>query len=409
MLYICNKCFCMFQQVDQLSPFEQQETMDTNRKNRQSFKSFSIVKPKKIYPKHFVHTFYKKINNQKVYGHQAIVYDARNMFSVLEPLKPGGCRDKVKATVLETAKQRKCVVAINGGFAHPETLGCYGNVVSNGHLVQKTNSFLVKAVNFGVKQDGSIAVGYIPQRLLSFKNPFIQLVSGIGWILRNGENYVNESLKLQQCSSESLSQFANTKSARSFVGFDEEGRVHIIQVDGRTGDWGINLHDAASLLQSFGITNAINLDGGGASTFITNGSVVNYPSNICFKDGTESLCPANVTTVLCIHESDKCSNNCSNNGVCGKGRCRCQAGWFGRECDKNVLEFSSSWKNYKFIIGLTVTIGVLLVLNIFTCNLAFLYYSRYKILINSSKEKDRLRHYLRSQRALSSTENESDY
>ena len=41
----------------------------------------------------------------------------------------------------------------------------------------------------------------------------------------------------------------------------------------------INLTEAVKLLQSFGVTNAINLDGGGSSTFVINSTVVNYPGD----------------------------------------------------------------------------------------------------------------------------------
>ena len=42
----------------------------------------------------------------------------------------------------------------------------------------------------------------------------------------------------------------------------------------------VNLFDFASLLQSFGLVNAINLDGGGSATFVVNNTVVNYPSDM---------------------------------------------------------------------------------------------------------------------------------
>jgi N-acetylglucosamine-1-phosphodiester alpha-N-acetylglucosaminidase len=41
----------------------------------------------------------------------------------------------------------------------------------------------------------------------------------------------------------------------------------------------MNLYDFGKLLQSYGLVNAINLDGGGSATFVENGTVVNYPSD----------------------------------------------------------------------------------------------------------------------------------
>ena len=41
----------------------------------------------------------------------------------------------------------------------------------------------------------------------------------------------------------------------------------------------INLYDFAKLLKKFDVVNAINLDGGGSSTFVINSTTVNYPSD----------------------------------------------------------------------------------------------------------------------------------
>ena len=41
----------------------------------------------------------------------------------------------------------------------------------------------------------------------------------------------------------------------------------------------INLYDFAKLLKKFDVVNAINLDGGGSSTFVINETTVNYPSD----------------------------------------------------------------------------------------------------------------------------------
>jgi len=41
----------------------------------------------------------------------------------------------------------------------------------------------------------------------------------------------------------------------------------------------INLYEAVDFLITLGVTNAINLDGGGSSTFVANSTVINYPSD----------------------------------------------------------------------------------------------------------------------------------
>ena len=42
----------------------------------------------------------------------------------------------------------------------------------------------------------------------------------------------------------------------------------------------VNLLEFAKLLKKHGVVNAINLDGGGSSTFVVNGTLSNYPSDM---------------------------------------------------------------------------------------------------------------------------------
>lgn len=50
-------------------------------------------------------------------------------------------------------------------------------------------------------------------------------------------------------------------------------------MDGQTHRRGVNLWQFADLLIAHGVVNAINLDGGGSSTLVYNGTLVNYPSD----------------------------------------------------------------------------------------------------------------------------------
>src|SRR4029077_839161 len=45
------------------------------------------------------------------------------------------------------------------------------------------------------------------------------------------------------------------------------------------GGAGVSLRVAAHLVASLGVTNAVNLDGGGSSTFVSHGQVLNHPSD----------------------------------------------------------------------------------------------------------------------------------
>ena len=160
-------------------------------------------------------------------------------FSVLEPGLPGGCKVRYwstrRSTVSETAGSRKggCRLAMNAGYFDVHSGRCLGNIVSDGRVVQTSDD--EQNANFGIRQDGTITVGYIPdQEVLNTSNPFRQLVSGVIWLVRNGSNFVNESMALECSSHEDTGQmktFVNVVSARTAIGHDAEGRLVIAQVN----------------------------------------------------------------------------------------------------------------------------------------------------------------------------------
>ena len=72
---------------------------------------------------------------------------------------------------------------------------------------------------------------------------------------------------------------------RTGVGTTADGRVLFVAVDGRQPGYsaGMTLERFATLFQSLGATWALNLDGGGSTTFVVNGDIKNRPSD----DGVE--------------------------------------------------------------------------------------------------------------------------
>jgi hypothetical protein len=75
--------------------------------------------------------------------------------------------------------------------------------------------------------------------------------------------------------------FANDGNPRTLFGWDEQGRVTLVTIgSARPGHRaGVSLAIAARIMQGLGLTNAVNLDGGGSSTFVSNGRVRNNPSD----------------------------------------------------------------------------------------------------------------------------------
>ena len=136
--------------------------------------------------------------------------------------------------------------------------------------------------------NGSALMGYIAPERLSAMN-MSMAIQGMIWLLKNGENIVNKSLseecgKWQSVGIRTLHRYATVTTARVAIGTDKHGNVLIIQTDGKTlakTRQGLSLHDFAEVLISYGMYNAINLDGGGSTTMFYNGTVINYPADVC--------------------------------------------------------------------------------------------------------------------------------
>jgi len=65
---------------------------------------------------------------------------------------------------------------------------------------------------------------------------------------------------------------------RTVLGWNAAGDVFMVAVDDATADsQGMSLSDAADLLLGLGATDAVNFDGGGGTTFVVDGAMVNQP------------------------------------------------------------------------------------------------------------------------------------
>ena len=191
----------------------------------------------------FYHEFTKSFQIKNVVGHVVTIEDPFRTFSVLEPKQIGGCSTSTRSTVAESARQRKCWVSANAGYFRTRDGKCYGNVFSDGREVMDSGG--VQNANFGIRKDGTLVVGYLSEEMVNPRenreNPFIQLVSGVIWLIRNGSIYVDESKKAECRETEetgSMDLFADVMSARTALGHDKNGRVMIVQIDGKTNHRG---------------------------------------------------------------------------------------------------------------------------------------------------------------------------
>lgn len=75
--------------------------------------------------------------------------------------------------------------------------------------------------------------------------------------------------------------WAIRRNPRTMIGADRLGRLLLVEVDGRYAELsqGLSIPEAGELMKSFGAVEAMNLDGGGSSTMVVGGTVMNTPSD----------------------------------------------------------------------------------------------------------------------------------
>ena len=86
---------------------------------------------------------------------------------------------------------------------------------------------------------------------------------------------------------DAANDFTRGRQPRTLVGWNPAGERLLVTVDGRQPGTsvGMSLAEAADLLLELGATDGINLDGGGSTTFVAAGTVVNTPSDVAVRRG----------------------------------------------------------------------------------------------------------------------------
>ncbi len=106
-------------------------------------------------------------------------------------------------------------------------------------------------------------------------SPIMEAVGGLPRIVRDGE----VSIEVER---EGGSGFRDVRHPRTAVGISANGRrVYLVTVDGRQEGYsvGMTLPELAQLMLELGAYQALNLDGGGSTTLVVDGQVVNRPSD----------------------------------------------------------------------------------------------------------------------------------
>ncbi|HHX95976.1 MAG TPA: phosphodiester glycosidase family protein [Clostridia bacterium] len=186
-------------------------------------------------------------------------------------------KDKLGAqeTTLQAVKRTGALLGINGGGFYTEMRDGksyavhIGNVVIDGKLITPFNAYPGNLCFAGINKSGRVIGGVYTQReQLMALNPW-QGVSFIPVLIKGG---VKQTIP---------ADWAQTNQPRTIIGEYANGDLIMIVVDGRQADWssGVTLERLLDKLVELGVKEAYNLDGGGSSTFVYGGKVLNRPSD----------------------------------------------------------------------------------------------------------------------------------
>ncbi len=173
------------------------------------------------------------------------------------------------------------ILGVNGGgFYHSgNQILPLGNTVVDGEFVNGFHPSNGDIFFAGISRDGDLIGGkFYDEESLARLNPQ-QGVSFLPVLIKDGQPLAVPK------------EWETTKQPRTIIGEYANGDFILIVVDGRQSDWssGVTLERLQYKLAELGVKEGYNLDGGGSSTMVFNGKVLNRPS-----DGTQRAVANNI-------------------------------------------------------------------------------------------------------------------
>ena len=173
----------------------------------------------------------------------------------------------ITAKTSEIAEGVNALLAINGDYYGVQESGY---VIRNGILYR--SSARNGQQDLVIYSDGStefISEDDVTAEELMEKGAW-QVLSFGPALISDGEISVSEEEEVGK---------AMESNPRTAIGFLEDGSLVFVVSDGRTEkSEGLSLYEMAEFLTSIGVVNAYNLDGGGSSTMVYGGELINNPT-----------------------------------------------------------------------------------------------------------------------------------
>ena len=189
----------------------------------------------------------------------------------------GSYGKNVTATTSDIADSVNAVLAINGDYYGAREKGY---VIRNGKIYRSTAD--AGAEDLVIYKDGSF--GIINESEITAEQ---LLAKGAVQTLSFGPALIEDG-KVSVDSDDEVGR-AMASNPRTAIGIKSDGTYLFVVSDGRTDESeGLSLLELAQFMQTLGAETAYNLDGGGSSTMVFNGSVVNTPTGGGIGNGSGS-------------------------------------------------------------------------------------------------------------------------
>ena len=169
-------------------------------------------------------------------------------------------------TTSDMAEENNAVLAINGDYYGARQSGY---VIRNGVVYRSQGS---NGEDMVISKDGSLSfISESDTTTDSLHQKQAWQVLSFGPVLvENGQVAVSENDEVGM---------AMTSNPRTAIGTVAKNHYLFVVSDGRTSESaGLSLYELANFMKSLGATNVYNLDGGGSSTMVFQGEVVNNPT-----------------------------------------------------------------------------------------------------------------------------------
>ena len=175
------------------------------------------------------------------------------------------------------------IASINGAGFNMSTGEPSGLLIMNGTVYHDINDYGF----FGILKDGTAVIGSKQEYLTLYKDQVAEGIAGFGTTLvQNGKVCITRT-----------DDYYSDRASRTAIGITKTGKVVFMVLDGRQEPWscGGSMQEIAQIMLEAGCVHAINLDGGGSTTFVAKQegadalSIVNRPSDGVARSVSTSL------------------------------------------------------------------------------------------------------------------------